>query len=52
MKIAKPERNGFDPARLNRIDAFLKEQYLDSGLFANAGSAAIRARNSRPSSGS
>ena len=36
MKIAKPQSHGFDPARLARVDAFLKERYLDAGVFANA----------------
>ena len=27
---------GFDPARLARIDAFLRDRYLDTGLLANA----------------
>ncbi len=31
-----PERHGFDAARLNRIDRFLKEQYLDPGKLPNA----------------
>jgi CubicO group peptidase (beta-lactamase class C family) len=36
MKIAKPEKHGFDARRLSAIDAFLKSRYLDSGEFANA----------------
>ena len=36
MKIAKPEKHGFDGRRLAAIDAFLKDRYLDSGQFANA----------------
>jgi CubicO group peptidase (beta-lactamase class C family) len=35
MKIAKPEKHGFDGARLARIDALLKERYVDSGKLAN-----------------
>ena len=31
-----PEKLGFDAARLNRVDRFLKERYLDSGKIANA----------------
>lgn len=31
-----PARHGFDTARLNRIDAFLKERYLDSGRLPHA----------------
>src|ERR1044072_4376984 len=36
MKLAKPESQGFDAARLARIDAFVKERYLDSGKFPHA----------------
>jgi CubicO group peptidase (beta-lactamase class C family) len=36
MKIAKPEKHGFDGKRLAAIDTFLKDRYLDSGEFANA----------------
>jgi CubicO group peptidase (beta-lactamase class C family) len=36
MKIAAPEKHGFDGSRLRAIDTFLKERYLDSGEFANA----------------
>ena len=36
MKLAKPESQGFDGARLARIDAFLKERYLDSGKLPHA----------------
>jgi CubicO group peptidase (beta-lactamase class C family) len=36
MKLAAPERHGFDARRLGAIDAFLKTQYLDTGGFANA----------------
>jgi CubicO group peptidase (beta-lactamase class C family) len=35
MKIAKPEKHGFDARRLAAIDDFLKAKYLDSGEFAN-----------------
>jgi CubicO group peptidase (beta-lactamase class C family) len=36
MKLAKPETHGFDSARLARIDAFLKQRYLDSGVLPHA----------------
>ena len=36
MKIAKPEKHGFDAQRLAAIDTFLKERYLDSGEFPHA----------------
>lgn len=36
MKIAKPESEGFDSARLARIDAFVKERYLDTGKLPHA----------------
>lgn len=36
MKIAKPEKLGFDSGRLAAIDRLLKERYLDSGEFPNA----------------
>src|SRR3569623_1021843 len=36
MLMKAPEKHGLDAARLNRIDAFLKERYLDSGKLANA----------------
>jgi CubicO group peptidase (beta-lactamase class C family) len=36
MKLAKPEAQGFDAARLARIDALLKERYLDSGKLPHA----------------
>ena len=36
MLMKAPEKHGFDAARLNRIDAFLKDRYLDSGKLANA----------------
>ncbi|MDE0880102.1 MAG: serine hydrolase, partial [Sphingomonas bacterium] len=35
MKIAKPQNHGFDPARLDAIEGFLKERYLDSGKLPN-----------------
>ena len=35
MKIASPEKHGFDGQRLAAIDTFLKERYLDSGEFPN-----------------
>jgi CubicO group peptidase (beta-lactamase class C family) len=31
-----PEKHGFDAARLNRVDTFLKERYLDSGKLPHA----------------
>ncbi|MDF7773838.1 serine hydrolase [Sphingomonas sp. AOB5] len=36
MKVAKPESQGFDAARLARIDAFIKATYLDSGKLPHA----------------
>ena len=36
MKIAAPEKHGFDGSRLRAIDTFLKERYLDSGEFPHA----------------
>ncbi len=36
MTIAPPERYGFDAARLARIDAFVKQRYLDSGRLPHA----------------
>lgn len=36
MQTAKPDAHGFDPARLSRIDALLKERYLDSGKLPHA----------------
>lgn len=36
MVSRDPARHGFDPARLVRIDDFLKTRYLDSGRLANA----------------
>ena len=34
--MRSPEKYGFDGARLNRIDAFVKEQYLDTGKLPQA----------------
>ena len=36
MLMKAPEKHGLDAARLDRIDTFLKERYLDSGKLANA----------------
>ncbi|MDH4745176.1 beta-lactamase family protein [Sphingomonas sp. CBMAI 2297] len=36
MKLAKPENQGFDAARLARIDPYLKARYLDSGKLPHA----------------
>ncbi|MBN8810756.1 MULTISPECIES: serine hydrolase [unclassified Sphingomonas] len=36
MTIAKPENQGFDAARLARIDPYLKTRYLDSGKLPHA----------------
>ncbi|MGQ3113669.1 MAG: serine hydrolase domain-containing protein, partial [Brevundimonas sp.] len=36
MITASPEAHGFDPARLRRVDAFLKERYLDNGRLPHA----------------
>ena len=36
MSDADAERLGFDPARLARIDRFVRERYLDTGLLAQA----------------
>jgi CubicO group peptidase (beta-lactamase class C family) len=36
MLTKAPEKHGFDAARLNRLDAFLKERYLDSGKLPHA----------------
>mgnify|MGYP002777797474 CR=1 FL=1 len=36
METADARALGFDPSRLRRIDAFLKERYLDSGKLPNA----------------
>ncbi|ONF97700.1 serine hydrolase domain-containing protein [Sphingomonas jeddahensis] len=36
MKLASPDKHGFDGQRLAAIDTFLKERYLDSGEFPHA----------------
>lgn len=36
MTIARPESHGFDALRLARIDALLKERYVDSGKLPHA----------------
>ena len=36
MTVADPAGLGFDPARLRRIDAFLRAKYLDTGLLPHA----------------
>ncbi|MGH6878192.1 MAG: serine hydrolase domain-containing protein [Rhizomicrobium sp.] len=36
MSVTNPESLGFSPARLARIDRFLKEQYVETGRFAGA----------------
>ena len=36
MQIKAPEKHGLDPARLARIDTFLKERYLDTGKLPHA----------------
>lgn len=36
MHMTRPGRYGFDAARLGRIDAFVKERYLDSGKLPHA----------------
>ena len=36
MKIAPPAGDGFDPARLARLEAFVRERYVDSGKLPNA----------------
>lgn len=36
MHMTRPGRYGFDAARLARIDAFVKERYLDSGKLPHA----------------
>ncbi len=36
MVIADAATHGFDPARLARVDAFLRDRYLDTGLLPNA----------------
>jgi CubicO group peptidase (beta-lactamase class C family) len=35
MLMKAPQSHGLDAARLNRIDGFLKERYLDTGKLAN-----------------
>jgi CubicO group peptidase (beta-lactamase class C family) len=34
--VKTPEKHGFDASRLNRIDAFLQEKYIDSGRLPHA----------------
>jgi len=36
MQVKAPEKHGFDAAGLERLDAFLKERYLDTGKLPNA----------------
>lgn len=36
MHMTRPGRYGFDAAWLGRIDAFVKERYLDSGKLPHA----------------
>ena len=36
MLTKAPEKHGFDAARLNQIDGFLKERYLDTGKLPHA----------------
>ncbi|MES2755370.1 MAG: serine hydrolase domain-containing protein [Pseudomonadota bacterium] len=36
MRTADPRAHGFDPARLARVDALLKERYVDAGKLPNA----------------
>lgn len=36
MQVADPVVHGFDPARLRRMDAFIRARYLDSGLLPHA----------------
>jgi len=36
MQTQAPEKHGFDAARLNFVDAFLKERYLDTGRLPHA----------------
>lgn len=45
MEVADPIAHGFDPARLGRLDAFLKARYLDSGKLPHA--QLLLARNGR-----
>ncbi len=36
MQIKNPAKHGFDAGRLNRIDGFLKDRYLDTGKLPHA----------------
>lgn len=36
VQIVAPEKHGFDPARLSRLDQFLKSRYLDTGRLPHA----------------
>lgn len=36
MQVTTPASHGFDPSRLNRVDAFLKDRYLDTGRLPHA----------------
>ncbi|MBU1345389.1 MAG: beta-lactamase family protein [Alphaproteobacteria bacterium] len=36
MQIKAPEKHGFDPARLQRLDGFIKARYLDTGKLPHA----------------
>ena len=36
MVIVDARTHGFDPTRLSRIDAFLRDRYLETGLLPNA----------------
>jgi CubicO group peptidase (beta-lactamase class C family) len=36
MRMKAPEKHGFDAARLNRLDGFLKDRYLDTGKLPHA----------------
>jgi CubicO group peptidase (beta-lactamase class C family) len=36
MSMKAPEKHGFDAARLNRLDGFLKDRYLDTGKLPHA----------------
>lgn len=36
MHIKAPQKHGFDPTRLDRLDAFLKARYLDTGKLPHA----------------
>ena len=36
MQTKAPQEHGFDPARLSRIDTFLKERYIDTGKLPHA----------------